>query len=150
MGPGRSVRSRPADNGDGTLTVTAYTLSVAGVRDQRSTHNLIGANSTAFTSYILTPGVLAWDYYGGVSGTSVDDNLRADPQFPDGVITNSVLTSFTTMAIITGGDPGPFLCGAPGTYIRGWIMSSRRTHWSNCSAVISPSCTAASRSVIRS
>ncbi len=83
---------------------TAYTLSVAGVRDQRSTHNLIGANSTAFTSYILTPGVLAWDYYGGISGTSVDDNLRADPQFPDGVITNSVLTSFSTMAITTGGD----------------------------------------------
>ena len=79
-----------------------YSLSVTGVKDQRTNQNLIGPNNTRFTSYVLTPGVLAWDYYARIPGTSVD-SLRNDPQFPDGVYTNGVLTNFSTFPI-TGGD----------------------------------------------
>ena len=40
-----------------------YTLSITGVKDQRANQNLIGPNSTPFRAYVLTPGVLAWDFY---------------------------------------------------------------------------------------
>jgi len=113
---------------------TKYTLSVSGVRDQRSLHNLIGANSTPFTSYVLTPGVLAWDYYGGITGSSVDDNLRADAQFPDGVLTNSVLTQFSTMAITIGGNLNNNPDFGPrgdnyGAHVYGWITPTESANY---------------------
>jgi hypothetical protein len=103
-----------------------YTLSVEGVEDQRANHNVIAPNSTPFRAYVLTPGVLAWDYYARIPGTSVD-SLKASPQFPHGVYTNGVLTNFSTMPL-TGGDLnsnpafGPFNLGSDyGIRLYGWI-----------------------------
>lgn len=92
----------------GLAADTQYTLTVSGVRDQRTSSNLIGANSTSFRTYVLTKGAVAWDFYAklsvqaGVPNTSVA-RLMNDPQYPDGVFTNGVLSSFSTLSL-TGGD----------------------------------------------
>ncbi|HMJ66118.1 MAG TPA: LamG-like jellyroll fold domain-containing protein, partial [Candidatus Binatia bacterium] len=106
-----------------------YTLQVSGVTDQRISHNVIGPNSTTFRSYVLTPGVLAWDYYGRIPGTSVE-SLQSSSQFPDGVYTNGVLTNFSTMPL-TGGDlngnpgfGGQNLGSDYGIHIYGWVTPS--------------------------
>ncbi|HTI70428.1 MAG TPA: LamG-like jellyroll fold domain-containing protein [Candidatus Limnocylindria bacterium] len=108
----------------GLLPGQAYTLSVSGVKDTRVSGNTIGNNSTPFTSYVRTPGLLAWDFYAKINGTSVDD-LLGDPQYPNGVYTNSFLTNFNT-SLITGSD----LAGNPafgplgdnyGAHIYGWL-----------------------------
>ncbi|HEX7653782.1 MAG TPA: LamG-like jellyroll fold domain-containing protein, partial [Verrucomicrobiae bacterium] len=86
----------------GITAGSTYSLTVSGVQDTRVSGNVIGANSTAFTAYVLTPGLLAWDFYAGITGTAVDA-LQTDPQYPDGVYTNSFLTNFSTTSI-TGTD----------------------------------------------
>jgi hypothetical protein len=102
----------------------AYSLTVSGVRDQRASQNLIGPNATAFTAFVQTPGVLALNFYAGIPGNSVAE-LQSDAQFPNGVWTTEVLTSFSTSAL-TGGD----LAGNPkygargnnyGVHVFGWI-----------------------------
>jgi hypothetical protein len=105
---------------------TQYNLVVTGVRDTRTSQNLIGPNNTSFMSYVRTPGVLAWDYYERIPGTSVEA-LQASPRFPDGVYTNGVLTNFSTMPL-TGGDLngnpgfGPQNLGSDyGLKVYGWI-----------------------------
>ena len=113
---------------------TAYTLSVSGVRDQRSNQNLIQPNSTVFKSYVLTAGTLALDYYAKIPGTTVD-SLRNDPQYPNGVYTNVVLTNFSTMAL-TGGDLnsnpgfGPRNLGSDyGVRVYGWITPPKNGNY---------------------
>jgi hypothetical protein len=81
---------------------TKYTVTVAGVADTSSQTNLVVTGPVAFESYVLAKGVLAWDFYGNIPGTTVAD-LEADPQWPDGVYTNTTLTNFSTMQL-TGGD----------------------------------------------
>lgn len=80
-----------------------YTLSIAGATDSRVSQNPIGANQTSFTTYQITPGVLAWDFYRNVPGGQVS-NLRGDPQYPDAPWTHRFVTSFSSMAITTNGD----------------------------------------------
>ncbi len=102
------------------------TLVVTGVKDTRTSQNLIGPNSTSFTSYVETPGVLAWDYYERIPGTAVDA-LTASPRFPNGVYTNGVLTNFSTMSLTAGdlnSNPGfgPQNLGSDyGIRVYGWI-----------------------------
>jgi hypothetical protein len=81
---------------------TQYTLVVTGVRDTRTSQNLIAANNTPFMSYVQTPGVLAWDYYERIPGVTVEA-LVGSGRFPDGVYTNGVLTNFSTVPL-TGTD----------------------------------------------
>lgn len=110
----------------GLAPETSYTLSVAGVRDQRISQNLIGANSTGFRSYRLTTGALAMDYYGKIPGTAVDA-LRNDAQFPNGVFTNLTLTNFSTVPLTAGdlnSNPGfgPRNLGSDyGARVYGWV-----------------------------
>jgi hypothetical protein len=102
-----------------------YTVSVSGVKDTRASQNLIGANSTSFTAYALATGAVAFDFYANIFGGNIENNLRTDPQFPDGVYTNLMLTTFSTLPI-TGGD----LAGNPGfgslgnnygSHVYGWL-----------------------------
>jgi hypothetical protein len=99
-------------------------LTVSGVHDARISQNLIATNSTPFTAYVLTPGVIAWDFYAGIPNTSLDD-LLADPQYPNGVNTNLFLTNFSTSPI-TGGDLAGnagfgSLGNNYGSHLYGWI-----------------------------
>ena len=87
----------------GFLPGKTYTLSIAGVTDNRSSQNPIGANQSTFTTYQLTPGVLAWDFYRNVPGSQVS-NLRGDFQYPDAPWTHRFVTSFSSMAITTNYD----------------------------------------------
>lgn len=103
-----------------------YHLSISGIRDQRVSHNLIAANSTPFSGLTLQQGVLAADFYAGISGNNVDD-LRNDAQFPNGVVHSIALPAFTTSPV-TGGDLKNNLAYAPfglgenyGTHVYGWI-----------------------------
>lgn len=103
----------------------SYTLTVSGVKDARMSQNLIGASSTSFKSYVLTTGALAFDFYAKIGGTAVE-TLVSDAQYPDGVYTNAMLASFSTMAITTGGDlnnnPAFGALGDNyGVHIYGWI-----------------------------
>lgn len=104
----------------------AYSLSVSGIRDQRASHNLIAPNSTPFKGLTMQQGVLAADFYTGISGVFADD-LRNDFQFPDGVVYSAPLSSFTTRPI-TNGDlrnnayyASLGLGDNYGTRIYGWI-----------------------------
>ena len=103
----------------------SYTLSISGVKDARISQNLIGANNTAFASFILTPGVLTWDYYRGIGGSAVA-NLLGDPQYPDGVWTHRFLSGFTTASVTTGGNLNNNPAFGPlgdnyGAHVYGWI-----------------------------
>jgi hypothetical protein len=85
-----------------------------------------------FESYVLTEGVLAWDFYANISGTAVSD-LQADPQWPDGVATNTTLTSFSTSPL-TGGDlnnnPAFGNLGDNyGDHIYGWLKPTVTTNY---------------------
>lgn len=98
----------------------SYTLSIANVKDQRESQNVIAANSTAFRAPVFTPGVLALDYYLRVNGTAVA-NLVGDPQYPDGVFDSLALTSFSTSAASgLNTNFGP-LADNYGVRIHGWI-----------------------------
>jgi hypothetical protein len=75
---------------------------------------------------VLNPGVLAWDYYARIPGTSVAD-LKGNTQFPDGVYTTGTLTNFSTQPL-TGGDLnsrpefGAMNLGSDyGIHVYGWI-----------------------------
>ncbi|MDB6041209.1 MAG: hypothetical protein JWM99_5050, partial [Verrucomicrobiales bacterium] len=101
-----------------------YTVSVTGVKDTRANNNVIGTNSTSFTAPVLRQGILNWDFYENIGGTSVE-SLTSDLQYPEAVYTNLVLTNFSTSAI-TGGD----LAGNPGfgslgnnygSHVYGWL-----------------------------
>lgn len=102
-----------------------YTLSISGVKDARISQNVIAANNTAFGPFVLTKGFLTWDYYRGITGTSVD-SLKSDTQYPDGVWTNRFLSNFTSMSVTTGGNlnnnPAFGLLGDNyGAHVYGWI-----------------------------
>ena len=105
---------------------TSYTLSITGVRDQRSNQNLIQPNSTSFKSYVLTTGTLALDFYAKIPGTSVESLLN-NAQYPHGVYTNLVLTTFSTLPLTAGNlnsNPGfgPRNLGDNyGVRVYGWI-----------------------------
>jgi hypothetical protein len=79
-----------------------YSLTVSGVKDQAQTPNTIVPAATSFWAPVLTPGVLAWDYYylGSVSDITA---LTGDPNYPNAPETNATLTVFDTDQI-TGGD----------------------------------------------
>lgn len=81
----------------------SYTLSISGVKDARINQNLIGANNTPFASFTLTQGLLTWDYYRSIAGTSVFD-LTGNVQYPDGVWTSRFLSAFTTASVTTDGN----------------------------------------------
>ena len=87
----------------GMVPNTAYSLVITGAKDARVSQNTIGANSTAFTSFVLTPGLMAWDYYRGIPGTDVG-SLQGDSQFPAGVWTSRLLPSFSSMPVTIGGN----------------------------------------------
>lgn len=105
---------------------TTYALTIAGVRDTRISQNLIQPVTTDFTSFVLTNGLLAWDYYRGMGGTSVSD-LIGDPQFPAGVWATRFLNRFSTMDITPSGalennpDFGGVLGNNYGARVYGWI-----------------------------
>jgi hypothetical protein len=61
---------------------TAYTVTVTGVKDLANFEVPAGSNTATFYSYFLTRnGVLKFSYWGGITGTPVD-NLLADPRYP--------------------------------------------------------------------
>jgi hypothetical protein len=72
-----------------------HSLTVNNVKDTRLAGNTIGANSTAFTAFVLTPGVLAVDIYRGLgAGQPVD--YKDAPPYPNGVSSSMTLTNFAT------------------------------------------------------
>jgi hypothetical protein len=110
-----------------------YTVSVTGVKDTRASQNLIGTNSTSFTAPVLRQGILNWDFYENIAGTSVDALTSGDLQYPNAVYTNLTLTNFSTVAI-TGGD----LAGNPGfgplgnnygSHAYGWITPKESANY---------------------
>ena len=61
---------------------TAYTVTVTGVKDLANFEVPAGSNTATFYSYIVTKnGVLKFSFWGGITGTPVD-NLLADPRYP--------------------------------------------------------------------
>lgn len=61
---------------------TAYTVTVKGVKDLSNFEVPEGSNTATFYSYIMTRnGVLKFSYWGGITGTPVE-NLEADLRYP--------------------------------------------------------------------
>lgn len=110
----------------GMVSGGKYTLSIAGVRDARLNQNLIAANNTAFAPFVLTPGILTWDYYRGIGGSSIS-NLLGDGQYPEGVYTTRFLQSFSSFSVTLGGNLsnnpsfGPVLGDNYGARVYGWV-----------------------------
>ena len=80
-----------------------YALTVGGIKDQATTPNTMATATTYFRAPVLTPGVVAWDYYYLGAPYSGVGNLMANPLFPSSPETNSYFTAFDSDQI-TGGD----------------------------------------------
>jgi hypothetical protein len=82
-----------------TPGATAYTVTVTGVLD--TSKNAIPANTTAtFYSYLLLKdGVLKLSFWGGITGTPVE-NLQNDPRYPDSPDWTGAVFSFNSRDIL--------------------------------------------------
>jgi hypothetical protein len=68
---------------DPLATNTTYTLTVNGVKDISSNANTIAANTqVTIKGPLYTKGVILWEYYPGITGTSVGD-LEGSGFYPD-------------------------------------------------------------------
>jgi len=90
---------------NGMIPGNNYTLSMTGLKDTLTNQNVIGPNSTNFQAFVLTKGVLAWDYYREITGSSVS-SLQSDSQFPNGTWTHRYLHGFSSMQVTTNSDLG--------------------------------------------
>jgi hypothetical protein len=102
-----------------------YTLTITGVKDSRKNQNSIGTANATFKAYSLKQGVLAWDYYPDIPGTSVNDILFAET-YPYGVYADRFLKSFSTMEVTTGGNLNNNPDFGPkgdnyGAHVYGWL-----------------------------
>jgi hypothetical protein len=84
----------------------AYTLTVSGLKDRTVTGNPMASTAIPFWAPVLTPGVLAWDYYylGTPAPSPLDIAwLTFSAYYPFGPMTNGLPTTFDTTPF-TGGD----------------------------------------------
>ncbi len=94
-----------------------YTVTVNNVRDLAAGGgNVIAANSQAtFKSWALTTGLLAWEYFPGINGTTTAD-LLTSPNWPDYPAQVRHLTSFDTIPALGGDFAEQF-----GGKLSGWL-----------------------------
>ena len=105
-----------------------YTLTVSGVKDQTVTGNPMPSTSVSFTAPVLTPGVLAWDYYylGAPRPSPIDVTwLLSSSYYPFGPMTNGSPATFDTGTFTKGDLVGVAPFGALGEdygdSLSGWI-----------------------------
>jgi hypothetical protein len=94
-----------------------YTITVNNVRDQAvGGGNVIAANSQAtFKAWALTTGLLAWEYFPGITGTATAD-LLSSPDWPENPVQVRHLTSFDTIPALGGDFAEQF-----GGKLSGWL-----------------------------
>ncbi len=79
-----------------------YTLTVSNVKDQVAPANTIAEGSTVlFTSCILSPGLLQFELWSGLSTTdnSIANTLLRDPRFPDAPTTDTFTSACSTTPV---------------------------------------------------
>jgi hypothetical protein len=96
---------------------TEYTVTVNNVRDQAAgAGNLIAANSQAtFKAWSLMPGLVAWEYFPGIAGTSTAD-LLTSPNWPNNPAQVRHFTIFDTIPALGGNFAETF-----GGKLSGWL-----------------------------
>ena len=94
-----------------------YTLTVNNVRDLAvGGGNVIAANSQAsFKAWALTSGLLAWEYFPGITGTATSD-LLTSPNWPDDPAQVRHFTSFDTIPALGSNFAEQF-----GGKLSGWL-----------------------------
>ncbi|OQC62737.1 MAG: Immunoglobulin I-set domain protein [Verrucomicrobia bacterium ADurb.Bin006] len=84
-----------------------YTLTLSGLKDRTTTGNVMPSTTVSFQAPVLTPGVVAWDYYylGAPRPSPLTVNWMTDNTylFPAGPMTNGLPASFDTTPF-TGGN----------------------------------------------
>ncbi len=106
-----------------------YTLTLSGLKDRTTTGNMMPLTTVPFQAPVLTPGVVAWDYYylGPPRPATLTVNWMTDNTvlYPSGPMTNALPSAFDTTPF-TGGDlAGKAAFGSHGEdygdSLSGWI-----------------------------